>query len=115
MDGHTTGSAGLVTNDRRSSADHPAGYRLGVLDRATDKITAACIILNQCSRQEVQAARELLHFAAAELLDLLQEETRSAREGQRCGQGVHGEDPKDAQVSRITLDPANDDIYDPKN
>lgn len=115
MDGNSAGSAGLVANDGGRADDHQARHRCGTLDRATDQILAACIVLAYSNTQESQKAQEHLLHAQSLLLELLAQEARSAREGQQGREGVHGEDPKDAQVSRITLDPANDDIYDPRN
>lgn len=88
MDGDSTGSAGLGAADTSSATDH--SRRLGVfdsirVDAAQAAIIVALHVLEGCSRQEVQEARQQLEEGIAHL--------EAAREGERSSESVHGKDP----------------------
>lgn len=58
MNGNTDSTAGLVTADAGSAADHAQWIGLsGALDRAKDAIAEALRELEHCNKQEAQAAR----------------------------------------------------------
>lgn len=100
-----TGPAGLVSDDRGGAVDHSQRARLRrAIGLALRSSAQAIDALEGCSRQEAQLARARIESCREYLL----EASRAAQEGERSGEGVHGEDSQTAEVS----DAANDPIYD---
>lgn len=90
--------ARLVAADTSSAADHQERARR-CLDIATVYAEKAqeCIspLASEEARQWLLATRLKLFEAACHL-----DEASAPREGQRSGQGLHGQDPPQAEVSR---------------